>query len=817
MFNLNSKRSHCQQVEPNLKHQNQSLKSLGAITLKIYQALNLEQILQTTVTEVRQLLACDRVLIYRLWADGTGSSVAESVDSEYPSALGRTFPSEVFPAEIYQQYCHGYTQAIEDTARSSLMLCPIELLQQVKVRAKLVVPILLQSELWGLLVIHLCQQSRQWSTFEIELLKQLSDHISVAVAQTQLLEAFRLNETRYAFALNSTNDGLWDWNLRTHQVYFSAQWKALLGYEEFEIGDCIEEWWNRVHPQTRTQVKTQITDYLAKQSTQGVSEQFITEHQVQHRDGTYRWVLVRGLVKQGTDGKVERIVGLLSDITQHKQAEHQLRLLESVVINANDAVLITEAEPVSHPGPRILYVNQAFSLMSGYSLEEVLGKTPRMLQGPKTDRAALAKIRTALEQWQPVRVEVINYCKDGSEFWVELNIAPVADETGWYTHWISIQRDITERKRVEEAVRQQSERERLLIQIAQRVRQSLKLSDILNTTVTEVRHFLGCDRVLIYRLWSDGTGSAVTEAVAPNWSPILGRTFPAEVFPTASHELYKQGRIRAIADVETETVTPCLVEFLGQLQVKAKLVVSLMQGDSLWGLLIAHHCSDSRVWQSFEIDLLTSLATQLTIAIQQAELYDQLQGANQELQHLVRFDSLTGIANRRRFDQYLDTTWLQLAQEHKPLSLILCDIDCFKLYNDTYGHQAGDYCIQQVAKAISRAAQRPTDLVARYGGEEFAVILTSTDAKGAVKVAEKIRAEVEALKIVHATSGVGQHITLSLGVASTMPVSTSSTTMLIALADEALYQAKKRGRNQVAGGHSGSAAKIDGLKGFDFL
>ncbi|MBW4694594.1 MAG: diguanylate cyclase [Lyngbya sp. HA4199-MV5] len=799
MFDLIFKHLSYQKIEQNLTHQNQSLKSLGAITLKMYQSLNLEAVLQTTVTEVRQLLVCDCVLIYQLRINETGSTVAESIDPAYPSVLGRTFPSDVFPDEIYQQYRAGYVQAIEDTERCPTMLCPIELLRQVNVRAKLAVPILLQSELWGLLMIYHCQQPRQWSTFEIELIKQLADHLSVAVAQTQLLETFKLHEERYALALYSTNDGLWDWNLKTHQAYFSPQWKALLGYEECEIGNCIEEWWNRVHPQAIAQVNTQMTDYLAQPTSEAVNEPFISEHQVQHRDGAYRWVLVRGLAKRGTDGRIERIVGLLSDITQHKQAEHQLRLLESVVINANDAVLITEAEPVNEPGPRILYVNQTFSRMSGYSLEEILGKTPRMLQGPKTDRVALAKIRAALKQWQPVRVEVINYCKDGSEFWVELNIAPVADETGWYTHWISIQRDITERKRAEEALRQQADRERLLSQIAQRVRQSLKLSDILHTTVTEVRHFLSCDRVLIYRLWTDGTGSAVSEAVAPTWAPILGRTFPAEVFPSTYHELYQQGRIRAIADVETEAVTPCLVEFLGQLRVKAKLVVSLMQGNSLWGLLIAHHCSKPRVWQAFEIDLLSSLATQLAIALQQAELYDQLQGANQELQHLATFDSLTGIANRRRFDEYLDTTWLQMMRERQPFSLILCDIDCFKLYNDTYGHQAGDHCIQQVAKAISRAAQRPTDLVARYGGEEFAVILTNTDARGAVEVAEKIRVEVETLKIVHATSTAGQHVTLSLGVASTVPLSTASTTMVIALADEALYQAKKRGRNQVAG------------------
>ncbi|MCL1470148.1 diguanylate cyclase domain-containing protein [Argonema antarcticum] len=797
MFKQFFKNSKYQQVEQNLKRQNQSLKLLGDVTLKIRQSLNLEDILQTTVTEVRQLLACDRLLVYRLWGDGTGSAVAESVDPDYPAVLGQTFPSEVFPVEIHQEYCHGKIKVIGDIKKASISSCLIEFLQQFKVQAKLVVPILFESELWGLFVAHQCRESRQWSTFEIELLQQVADNFSIAVAQAERLEALRLSEERYALAMQATNDGLWDWDLRTDRVYFSPRWKALLGYEESEIGSSIEEWSNRVHPQAQEQIKTQMTDYLAQQALHDVSEYFISEHQIQHKDDTYGWVLVRGLAKRGTDGKIERIVGSLSDITKRKQAEHQLRLLESVVVNANDAVVITEAEPITDSGPRILYVNKAFTEMTGYSPQEVLGKTPRILQGLKTDRATRDKIRMALKAWQPVRVEIINYCKDGSEFWVELNIAPVADEMGWYTHWIAIQRDITERKQAEETFGQQAEREQLVAQIAQRIRRSLKLSDILSTTVTEVRQFLKCDRVLIYRLWTDGTGSAVTEALTPSWSPILGRTFPAEVFPTEYHDLYKQGRIRAIANVETSAITPCLVDFLHELQVKAKLVVSLMQGDNLWGLLVAHHCCQPRAWQPFEINLLASLSTQLAIAIQQAELYDRLQGANQELQHLAKLDSLTGVANRRRFDEYLDRAWVQMGRESQPLSLILCDIDYFKLYNDTYGHQAGDHCIQQVAKAISCAAQRPTDLVARYGGEEFAVILISTTAEGAVKVAEKIRAEVEALKIVHATSGVGEYVTLSLGVASTMPASTSSIAMLIALADEAMYQAKKRGRNQV--------------------
>lgn len=150
------------------------------------------------------------------------------------------------------------------------------------------------------------------------------------------------------------------------------------------------------------------------------------------------------------------------DITERKRTEERLRLLESVVINANDAVLIAEAEPINEPGPRIIYVNEAFSQMTGYSLDEVRGKTPRLLQGPRTDRSTLNQIHAALDRWQPVRAELVNYTKDGSQFWVELNIAPVANETGYFTHWISIQRNITERKRHEEALLESEQRFRFL-------------------------------------------------------------------------------------------------------------------------------------------------------------------------------------------------------------------------------------------------------------------------------------------------------------------------------------------------------------------
>lgn len=146
-----------------------------------------------------------------------------------------------------------------------------------------------------------------------------------------------------------------------------------------------------------------------------------------------------------------------------------------------------------------------------------------------------------------------------------------------------------------------------------------------------------------------------------------------------------------------------------------------------------------------------------------------LQADNQRLQRLISQDSLTGINNRRRCDEYLAFEWLRMAREQQPLSLILCDVDYFKLYNDTYGHQAGDSCLKQVAIAISRKLKRPADLVARYGKEEFAVIMPHTNATGAVQVAELLRQEIHQLMIPHSVSGISEYVTLSLGVASTIP------------------------------------------------
>lgn len=138
----------------------------------------------------------------------------------------------------------------------------------------------------------------------------------------------------------------------------------------------------------------------------------------------------------------------------HPSIPNLPRLLEVCIDHMNDAIVITEAEPIDHPGPRIVWVNKIFYERHGYRPEEVIGNTPRMLQGPDTDRATLDRVREALSKWQPIRAELLNYRKDGTSYWNEFEIVPVANDQGWFTHWVSVQRDTTERKQMEERVHQ---------------------------------------------------------------------------------------------------------------------------------------------------------------------------------------------------------------------------------------------------------------------------------------------------------------------------------------------------------------------------
>jgi len=366
-----------------------------------------------------------------------------------------------------------------------------------------------------------------------------------------------------------------------------------------------------------------------------------------------------------------------------------------------------------------------------------------------------------------------------------------------------------ERERDREAIRQQAQRERILERMVEQIRRSLDLEEILHTTVTQVRQFLKTDRVLIYRYRADQSPALLLEAAdySNSYSEL-----------PAIHELLNlpqllscnQQFIQVLNNPDPSELKPKSINLPKQ----SILAIPICNTESdlkhpqssvhhqLWGIIIAHHCTHTRQWKTWEMDCLNQLVQQVSIAIQQSELYQKVKKDNQHLQKLVKIDSLTGIANRRRFDQVLAEELVCSRRNLTPLSLILCDIDFFKAYNDTYGHWVGDDCLKEVAQAICQAAQRPTDLVARYGGEEFAVILANTDNAGAFVVAQKIRYQMDSLKRPHAKSPIHSWVTLSLGIATTSPSRQLSLSEFVQLADRALYKAKALGRDRIFSANS---------------
>jgi PAS domain S-box-containing protein len=506
-----------QQAEASLRQQTDSAEHrlrqrerlVNQIAQQIRRSLDLDEVLRTTVQEVQRFLQADRVLIYRLWDNGTGSAIHETVLPPYPQILGQTFPEEVFPQAYHQAYALGKNLTIDNVAEAEIEPCLADFVKQFGVQAKLVVPIIQEnrqdcdnslpsevtntapSYLWGLLIAHQCGQPRQWEVWEVELMQQLSTQVGIAIQQSELYDRLRqlnaqleqrvqqrtrelatantalheeINERqRTEVALRHTNETLQALVTASPRAIFMLDlagrvkiWnpaaERMFGWSEAEVLD-------RPSP---ISLDDQMEDCntILNSLLQGTSYARV-ELCRQKKDGTPIHIIFSAAPLPIADGQVNGIVAVIADITAQRQQAEQVRLLQSVVVNTNDAVIITEAEPIDGPGPRILYVNEAFTRITGYQPAEVLGKTPRILQGPKTDRAELQRVRTALDRWESVTVEVLNYRKDGSEFWNEFSLVPVADRSGLYTHWIAVQRDTTARKRADE-IRLALEREKEL-------------------------------------------------------------------------------------------------------------------------------------------------------------------------------------------------------------------------------------------------------------------------------------------------------------------------------------------------------------------
>ncbi|MDJ0705265.1 MAG: response regulator [Leptolyngbyaceae cyanobacterium MO_188.B28] len=347
-----------QRAEVELQRQHQRSHLFAEITLKIRQSLQLEEILQTAVTEVQKFLQADRVLMFKLHFDGSGTVVQEAVVSGWPSILGLEVVDPCFQASYLEQYRQGRIGVISDLETENIAPCYVEFLNQFGVRADLAVPILQKSELWGLLIAHQCSSPRQWSSLEIEILRQLADQIGVALAQGQLVEAMRESEKQLRMMANSAPVLLWMSGPDKQYNFFNQTWLTFTGRSiEQEIGDG---WTAGVHPDDlQTCLETYATAFDTRQT-------FEMEYRLRRADGEYRWLLDRGAPRFMPDGGFVGYIGTCIDISERREIETLKDEFVSVVSHELRTPLTS--------------ISGALDLLASSALETRPEKTRRMLK-----------------------------------------------------------------------------------------------------------------------------------------------------------------------------------------------------------------------------------------------------------------------------------------------------------------------------------------------------------------------------------------------------------------------------------------------------
>ena len=294
--------------------------------------------------------------------------------------------------------------------------------------------------------LHTVQAAKTDMEQQTQELQEMQTALEEELEERQKTEvALRHSQERFEVAVQGSNDGLWDWDVLAGAAYFAPRWKNMLGYEDEEIVNHVDAWAGLLHPEDAERVSHYLGEYLA-----GQRENYEIEFRMRHKDGTFRTILARGAALRDADGKPYRMAGSHTDITERKEAETNLRLLSLMAEQSLNGLLITDA------AQHILFANPAIERLSGYAFEEMRGKTPGMLfQGIETEPETRQRIRQALQEGRPVSADILNYHKDGSEYWVELHIGPVFDSANNLTHFVSVMNDITRRKRLEDCSLQQ--------------------------------------------------------------------------------------------------------------------------------------------------------------------------------------------------------------------------------------------------------------------------------------------------------------------------------------------------------------------------
>lgn len=411
-------------------------------------------------------------------------------------------------------------------------------------------------------------------------------------------------------------------------------------------------------------------------------------------------------------------------------------LFRQAIEQSFNAVLITTAQ-LQVPGPEIVYINPAMCTQSGYRASELLGQTPRILQGPATDRGVLDRLRETIARGDFFEGQAVNYRKDGTPYLVHWNISPMRDRDGTIHHYVSVQQDLTQRVRSE------------------------RFTELLLASLGE--GVFGIDP--LGRLTSMNQ-AALGLLGFPSADGLLGRN---------AHRLLHPHHEDGSAFAEDDCAIHRVLE----------------SGEAIKGLRDMFLRADG---QPLSVETFVSPLRGLTGEIEGTvvsfrDITEQLE-LEAQLEYTAQHDHLTGALNRHVFETLFEREHARVERQGEPLALMLLDIDHFKAINDRYGHEVGDRVLKSLVQHLS-GRLRGGDILTRWGGEEFALLLPDTDLEGALALAEMLRRSVADSAL---AAGLPR-VSISIGV--TLVVSGTKRSSVFQQVDEALYQAKHLGRNRV--------------------
>ncbi len=311
------------------------------------------------------------------------------------------------------------------------------------------------SKVTAALTLHF-KQPRKPTEQEKYLIERATNLIGILIENRNSLEETESAKERYDIVAKATSDTIWDWKIQEDGFSWNKGIQGVFGYKKEDVGNTSKWWFDRVHPEDSIRMAVKLYNFLEEKV-----EKWQDEYRFACADGTYKYVFDRGFLVKDSDGKPIRMIGAMQDVTRQKQEEQRLKLLETVVTQTKDSVIITEAEKSNRSIPKIVFVNPAFSHMTGYKAKEVVGKSPAIFMGRKSIANEIAKLSEALKNKKEYKFETLNHRKNGEEYWVNFSMIPITNKEGEHSHWISIQRDITEEKK------QEKEKEQLIRELTQ--------------------------------------------------------------------------------------------------------------------------------------------------------------------------------------------------------------------------------------------------------------------------------------------------------------------------------------------------------------